>query len=112
MERADKGLCSEELRKGVVAARDRQKVRFVDCPGVFTNAQMSSRLVREICTLDDSARKLLYGHMQKYGLSSRAHDRILKVARTIADIADSATIELAHVAEAIYYRSLDMQTSD
>lgn len=112
MERADKGMCSEELRKGVVSARNRQKDRFASCPGVFTNAQMSSRLVREICTLDDSGRRLLYTHMQKYKLSSRAHDRILKVARTIADIAGSEKIELAHVAEAIYYRCLDMQASD
>ena len=71
---------------------------------------MCGKLVHEICKLDEYGKRLLFNHMERYRLSARAHDRILKVSRTIADLAGSKQIELAHVAEAIHYRSLDTVT--
>ena len=96
---------SKAVRERVVAARDRQLDRF-DTPGM-TNAHMSSRQVREHCRLDASGQGLLKSALTRLGLSARAHDRILKVARTIADLDAERAVGAAHVAEAVQYRSLD-----
>ena len=96
---------SAAVRQRVVAARDRQRDRF-GAPGK-TNAHMSSRQVRAHCRLDASGQGLLKSALTRLGLSARAHDRILKVARTIADLDGAQAVEAAHVAEAVQYRSLD-----
>ncbi len=98
---------SSEIRKRVVAARELQKARFVDYPNVFCNAQMSSRMVRQYCVIDMAGQQILKDAMDRLGLSARAYDRILKVARTIADLDGSKNIELGHLSEAINFRSLD-----
>ena len=98
---------SSEIRKRVVAARELQKLRFEDCANVHCNAQMSSRMVRQYCVIDDEGQRVLKQAMDKLGLSARAYDRILKVARTIADLDDSPNIEMEHLSEAINFRSLD-----
>ena len=74
---------------------------------IYANAQMSSRHIRVYCDLNTDGERLLERAMQQQGLSARAHDRILKVARTIADLAACERIESAHVAEAVQYRALD-----
>ncbi len=99
---------SEDVRKRVVAAREMQSKRFMGM-GIHCNAQMSTRMVRKICRLDESGAALLKKAITSLGLSARAYDRILKVARTIADLGFSETIQPEHVAEAIQYRNLDRQ---
>ena len=96
---------SAAVRERVVAARDRQLDRFAT-PG-RTNAHMSSRQVREHCRLDAAGQGLLKSALTRLGLSARAHDRILKVARTIADLDGEGAVGASHVAEAVQYRSLD-----
>ena len=98
---------SAEIRKRVVAAREIQKQRFAGHPGLFANAQMSSRMVREYCRIDEAGQQLLKQAMDRLGLSARAYDRILKVARTIADLDGSPNIEIGHLSEAINFRNLD-----
>lgn len=98
---------SADIRKRVVVAREIQKIRFVNHYNIFCNAQMSSRMVRQYCTIDESGQQRLKNAMDKLGLSARAYDRILKVARTIADLDDSPNIEIEHLSEAINFRSLD-----
>jgi magnesium chelatase family protein len=98
---------SAEIRKRVVAAREIQKRRFEGCQGVFANAQMSSRMVREYCRIDEAGQLILKQAMDRLGLSARAYDRILKVARTIADLDGSPNIEIGHLSEAINFRNLD-----
>ncbi len=98
---------SADVRRRVEAARAVQAARFSDAPGQFCNAQMTSRQVRQWCRLDDASRGLLQSALTRLGLSARAHDRILKVARTIADLEGAASLASAHLAEAIQYRSLD-----
>ncbi|MBQ9914978.1 MAG: magnesium chelatase, partial [Clostridia bacterium] len=88
------------------AARQRQAERFAGT-GVFCNAQMSSKMTEEFCVLGQQEKALLQSVFNKLGLSARAHNRILKVARTIADLAGSEHIQVPHLAEAIQYRSLD-----
>lgn len=105
--RTPTGLSSAELREGVLHAREAQARRFADHPGVRTNADMAGKLVHETCQLDEHSKRLLFNHMERYSLSARAFGRILKVSRTIADLARSDHIELSHVAEAIHYRSMD-----
>ncbi len=100
---------SEDIRERVIKARDIQLKRFEDKNDVFCNAQMSPKTVRDICRIDESGQMLLKQAMEKLGLSARAYDRILKVARTIADLAESERIETEHLAEAIHYRSLDRE---
>jgi magnesium chelatase family protein len=97
---------SAEIRERVLAARERQHQRFRD-ETIFSNAQMSTRQIRTWCELQPDAERLLERAMQQQGLSARAHDRILKVARTIADLAGVPAVELSHIAEAIQYRTLD-----
>ena len=98
---------SADIRKRVVAAREIQKRRFEGHPGLFANAQMSSRMVREYCRIDEAGQLLLKQAMDRLGLSARAYDRILKVARTIADLDGSPNIEIGHLSEAINFRNLD-----
>ncbi|RKD20448.1 magnesium chelatase [Pelobium manganitolerans] len=100
---------SEEIRQRVIAARLQQEERFAAQEYVYCNAQMSPQMVREICKIDDAGHLLLKKAMEKLGLSARAYDRILKVARTIADLAGSDEIGLEHLAEAIHFRSLDRE---
>ena len=97
---------SDEIRKRVIRARDRQLARF-NGDGVYSNSAMSPRQIRDHCPLDSDCEALLERAMTRQGLSARAHDRILKVARTIADLAASENIQPEHISEAINYRSLD-----
>jgi magnesium chelatase family protein len=97
---------SAEIRARVIAARERQHQRFVK-DRIFTNAQMNTRQIRTYCELSPEAERLLERAMQQQGLSARAHDRILKVARTIADLGAEPAITVGHIAEAIQYRTLD-----
>ncbi len=98
---------SADIRKRVVAAREIQKARFANHYNIFCNAQMTSRMVRQYCVIDEAGQQILKNAMDRLGLSARAYDRILKVARTIADLDGSADIGLGHLSEAINYRSLD-----
>jgi len=98
---------SEVIRARVIEARQAQENRFKAIDQLHHNAQMESKQVREICSLNAAGKNLLKTAMERLGLSARAYDRILKVARTIADLEGSRDIETAHLAEAIHYRSLD-----
>jgi magnesium chelatase family protein len=123
---------SAEIRTRVLAARERQHARFAAQPDtaakpgtphlaemgdrkpaksmkpkIFSNSQMSTQQIRTYCELSSDAERLLERAMQQQGLSARAHDRILKVARTIADLAAEPNISVGHIAEAIQYRTLD-----
>jgi magnesium chelatase family protein len=100
---------SEAIRKRVIKARDIQTQRFKDHPGIYCNAQMNSKLLKEVCVLNAAGQTLLKTAMSKLNLSARAYDRIIKVSRTIADLAASDTIFPEHVAEAITYRNLDRE---
>lgn len=101
------GEKSELIRGRVIAARERQMVRFRQRKGLYANADMQSKEIREFCKLDEQGEELLKMAITKLGLSARAYDRILKVGRTIADMASSDQIKPEHVSEAIQYRSLD-----
>lgn len=90
-------------------ARRVQEERFERNEKIHSNAQMGSKKVREICRVSPEGQVLLKNAMEKLGLSARAYDRILKVARTIADLGASIDIEIEHLAEAIHYRSLDRE---
>ncbi|MCC6448670.1 MAG: ATP-binding protein, partial [Chitinophagaceae bacterium] len=98
---------SEDIRNRVIIAREIQAKRFEEKQGIYSNAQMDSKLLQQICTLQSSGANLLKVAMEKLNLSARAYDRILKVSRTIADLANSDEIKTEHLAEAIQYRSLD-----
>lgn len=98
---------SESIRQRVIEARSIQMKRYGKANGVHSNAMMRPDDLKMHCRLDDSSKQLLKSAMEKMGLSARAYDRILKVARTIADLDASEAIQAAHVAEAIQYRSLD-----
>jgi len=98
---------SAEIRKRVVKAREIQLERFKDAPKIHCNAQMTSSKIRKYCQVDEAGMQLLKNAMEKLGLSARAYDRILKVARTIADLEAVENIQSNHIAEAIQYRSLD-----
>ena len=97
---------SAEIRKRVVAAREIQSRRFAGTT-IHSNAMMNSAMLRTFCPLSREVRALLESAMSRLNLSARAYDRIIKVARTIADLAGSDNIEAAHIAEAINYRTLD-----
>jgi len=101
------GEKSEAIRARINQARRRQLERYKNFDRIFCNAHMESQMIREICVIDDKAKALLKLAITKQGLSARAYDRILKVARTIADLEDSGQIDTPHIAEAIGYRSLD-----
>lgn len=105
MTRAD-GEKSAVIRRRVTVARARQTERFMDTP--FTsNSTMSSKAVREFCSLSDDCTSLLKTAIEQFALSARAHDRIIKLSRTIADLDGAADIGVAHIAEAVQYRSMD-----
>ena len=104
-----KSETSEHIRERVMRARDIQAERFKDNEGMYSNSQMEAQQVQEICIISDAAKNLLGRAMQKLQLSARAYDRILKVARTIADLSASEEIKTEHIAEAIQYRSLDRE---
>ncbi len=104
-----KGESSVDIRKRVTAAREIQTKRFQELENVHYNAQMNTKQIREYCKLDDASKKLLKNAMERLNLSARAYDRILKVARTIADLENHEKVIGNHIAEAIQYRSLDRE---
>jgi magnesium chelatase family protein len=101
---------SEVIRERVIKARLVQEKRYKDYNNIYCNAQMSTKLLKEICKIDETGKQLIKNAMNRLGLSARAYDRILKVARTIADLDASPDIKNEHLAEAIHYRSLDRET--
>ena len=100
---------SQVIQSRVLAARKIQQDRFSDSPGIHNNAQISPSLMIRHCQPDAAGAALLKNAMESLGLSARAYDRILKVARTIADLNDSSKVQAGHLAEAINYRSLDRE---
>jgi magnesium chelatase family protein len=100
---------SSSIRERVIKARNIQEERYKDSEGVYANAQMSSKQLKEVCAISTAGQNLLKVAMEKLNLSARAYDRILKVSRTIADLAASQDIKPEHLAEAIQYRSLDRE---
>lgn len=104
-----KGEQSSSIRDRVIKAREIQAERYKGTDGVYSNAQMSSKMLREICVISTAGENLLKRAMEKLNLSARAYDRILKVSRTIADLAGTEDIRTEHLAEAIQYRSLDRE---
>ncbi len=107
---APEGEPSADIRARVVAARERQRERFANCPGVHCNAQMSARQLQELVQLDEAAQDALSMALDRLGLSARAYERVLKVARTIADLDGSNKVQRQHIAEAVSYRNLDRST--
>lgn len=103
------GETSSVIRERVISARNIQAKRYKNSLGMYCNAQMSSKQLREICVIQPSGEALLKKAMERLNLSARAYDRILKVSRTIADLAASENILAEHLAEAIQYRSLDRE---
>ena len=100
---------SAVIRERVIAARGIQAARFSNDEGIYCNAQMSSKMLRKYCAVDEAGQQLLKAAMARMNLSARAYDRILKVARTIADLAGSERVQTEHLAEAINYRNLDKE---
>lgn len=107
MSRTAPGENSATIRERVIRARQMQANRYADCKGVHCNAQMNSQLLRKFAKLDEQSTEMLRTAMTRLQLSARAYDRILKVARTIADLEESENIQTHHLAEAIGYRNLD-----
>jgi magnesium chelatase family protein len=103
------GETSAEIRARVIAARKIQQARFAHKPKITCNARIGPKELKEFCALDDSTKELLKNAMTELNFSARAYDRILKVARTIADLAGSENILSEHISEAVQYRSLDRQ---
>jgi magnesium chelatase family protein len=104
-----KSETSTDIQARVEKAREIQTTRFQEFPEIHSNAMMPSQMVKELCQINDAGRVLLKTAMERLGLSARAYDRILKVARTIADLGGAEEIHLDHLAEAIQYRSLDRE---
>jgi magnesium chelatase family protein len=102
------GTDSASMHKSVLAARDRQRMRFGERKTML-NARMTPRLIRQHCKLDKNGELILKQAMNELGLSARAHDKVLRVARTIADLESSDQIRAEHVSEAVHYRQLDRQ---
>jgi len=100
---------SETIRERVINARNIQKTRYHDFKGIYCNAQMSSKMIKTYCSINQAGINLLKTAMERLNLSARAYDRILKVSRTIADLAGSAEIKIEHLAEAIHFRTLDRE---
>lgn len=105
----NEGEHSEHIRNRVITARGIQTERFKDIAGMYANAQMTSKMLHQYCTIDKIGEALLKKSMERLNLSARAYDRILKVSRTIADLEGSENIKVEHLAEAIQYRSLDRE---
>lgn len=104
------GEKSATIRERVIRARKIQQERFKDYENIHCNAQMTPKLMKQFCKIDENGMNLLKNAMAKFGLSARAYDRIIKVSRTIADLAGEEDILPMHLAEAINYRSLDRDT--
>jgi magnesium chelatase family protein len=104
-----KAETSADIQPRVDKARQLQEKRFKEYPDVHSNAMMPPQMVKDICEISPAGRMLLKTAMERLGLSARAYDRILKVARTIADLAGTEEIQIQHLAEAIQYRSLDRE---
>ncbi|SKB43852.1 YifB family Mg chelatase-like AAA ATPase [Maribacter arcticus] len=104
-----KGEGSVEIRKRVTSAREIQTLRFSELENVHYNAQMNTKQIRLYCKLDEKSKSLLKNAMERLNLSARAYDRILKVARTIADLGGDTNLNGDHISEAIQYRSLDRE---
>ncbi|MDO5461485.1 MAG: YifB family Mg chelatase-like AAA ATPase [Bacteroidales bacterium] len=104
------GEPSAAIRERVIAARKIQEERFKDEEGIYCNAQMTPKLIARYAALDDTSLAMLKTAMSRFNLSARAYDRILKVARTIADLGGSENIQFQHIAEAIGYRNLDRES--
>jgi magnesium chelatase family protein len=102
----DSGEPSRAMKERVNRARKVQSVRFKGLK-IHRNAQMTNRHIRRLCSIDDESQRLLEMAIDRLGLSARAYTRILKVGRTIADLAGEETMSSAHISEAIQYRSLD-----
>ena len=102
-------LISADICERVLQDRALQAERFKDLKDVYANVRMPSRMVREVCRLSPDGLSLLKTAMERLQLSARAYDRILKVARTVADLAGRADIRIEDLAEAIHYRSLDRE---
>lgn len=100
---------SEDIRERIIAGARIQELRFAGARGVYSNAHMSSSMIRKYCVLDGESQAILKRAMEKLGLSARAYDRILKVSRTIADLEGCGYIQASHVAEAVNYRNLDRE---
>src|SRR5690606_20716953 len=100
---------SAQIRERVIKAREIQEERFSNQTAIFSNAMMPAPMVKDVCQINEAGKKLLKTAMERLGLSARAYDRILKVSRTIADLAGSEEIKIEHLAEAIQYRSLDRE---
>jgi magnesium chelatase family protein len=100
---------SEDVRKRVIVAREKQVERFKEKADVHCNAMMGTKILKEVCKIDEAGKDMLKKATDRLGLSARAFDRILKVSRTIADLEGAENIEPNHLAEAIQYRSLDRQ---
>ena len=108
LSKKSQGESSGDIRERVVKCREIQQKRFAGMP-IYCNAQMDTKLIRKYCVLDEECSQILKTAMEKLGLSARAYDRIIKVSRTIADLDNSESIRLEHLAEAIQYRSLDRE---
>ena len=100
---------SASIRERVIKARELQEKRYQNMEGIYCNAQMSSKMLKQICVINTAGQNLLKTAMERLNLSARAYDRILKVSRTIADLSGSEDIKVEHLAEAIQYRSLDRE---
>lgn len=107
MTSTDRTLSSAVIQSRVIKARQQQQQRLRGMGRIYTNAMMPAPLVKEVCQLSTKSKTLIQHAMEKFNMSARAYDRILKVARTIADLAGARHIQEAHVAEAISYRALD-----
>ena len=103
-----KAESSGVIRERVIAAREIQ-IERLKAQGLYSNAMMSSQMVKEVCQINEAGKTLLKTAMERLGLSARAYDRILKVSRTIADLEGKEKIGIEHLAEAIQYRSLDRE---
>lgn len=95
---------SEQIRNRVIRARNRQLLRYKDC-GIYTNAELTPNLIKKFCKIDEESEKLLTMAGRKFNISGRGYDRILKLARTIADLADSDNISAKHISQALQYRN-------
>ena len=105
--RPEKGEESEDIRQRVIRARQIQEQRFRNSKLIHCNAQMTERMIHQYAEPDDDGMNMLRMAMERLSLSARAYSRILKVARTIADLANSESVKVEHLAEAISYRQLD-----
>lgn len=107
---SEKSESSEKVRERVIKARKIQELRYSEITGIFCNAHITSRILKESCSIDDESKNLLRKAIDNLNLSARAYDRILKVARTIADLDESENIKTEHLSEAIHFRNLDRES--